>query len=287
MSRKNDIENLITKNTRRLQKLREKQASYGLDTPVHILIEIEEVEAKLEKLKSQLDAVKDTDVASSDKSPIPPDGTGGCLRIYAAYGKAGFILMLLLLLAIAAIFAVNKFLPSTNSATPTPFIIDTMETLDWEQYGDNKGSSIVLRSKPGIADNAVEIAFELEPDGYVGISKVLDPGILSGTDGIKFSYNGSGAPNTIEIKLLYAPDSKGRTAVFSASRHHITATDGWQTFEVLYSQFGCWIDTGCAYDEKIDLKKVWKIDFAISNKLGDTPGVGIVAIENIEGITLR
>lgn len=173
----------------------------------------------------------------------------------------------------------------TATPTPTPLIIDTMDsTLEWEQYGDDQGSSMILRSTAGMIDNAAEISFDLKANGYVGIAKEFYPGILSGTKAIKFSYNGSGAPNTIELKLLYAPDSNGKSAVFGASWHHITATNTWKTFEVPYTQFGCWVETGCAIDETVDLTRVWKVDFAISNKLGDTPGIGIIAIDNVQGV---
>lgn len=145
---------------------------------------------------------------------------------------------------------------------------------------------MILHSVEGRFDNAVEISFDLKQDGYVGISKEFYPGILSETAGIAFSYNGSGVPNTIEFKLLYAPDSNGKSAIFSVGWHHTTATNDWKTFEIPYSAFDCWVDTGCVPNEEINLDRVWKIDFAVSNKLGDTPGIGIIAIDNILGITL-
>jgi hypothetical protein len=127
--------------------------------------------------------------------------------------------------------------PPTSTAMPTPFIIDDMDsTLDWKQYGDDRGSSMVLRSTPGMIDNAVEISFDLKQDGYAGISKVFYPRILSGTEGIGFSYNGSGAPNTIEFKLLYTPDNNGKSAVFSVEWRHMTATNNWTTFEVYFKR---------------------------------------------------
>ncbi|MCB0166776.1 MAG: serine/threonine-protein phosphatase [Anaerolineae bacterium] len=68
MSRKDDIKRLITKYNRRLQKLKEKEASFGLDTPVHILIEIEDIEEKLEKLQTDLEVL---DILEEDLlSPI-------------------------------------------------------------------------------------------------------------------------------------------------------------------------------------------------------------------------
>jgi hypothetical protein len=157
-------------------------------------------------------------------------------------------------------------------------------TLKWNQYVDDKGSSIVLRSAQGMEGNAVEISFDVKQAGYVGISKELYPGILSGTEGIKFSYNGSGAPNTIEFKLQYPPAASGRSTVFSIEWHHITSTNEWKTFEVGYNKFKCWEETGCSADEKVDLEKVWVIDFAISSRPGDSPGIGVVAIDNIQAI---
>ena len=58
MSRKQDIENLMTRYNRRLQKLKEQEASFGLYTPPHILTEIEDIEGKIEDLRIKL---KDTE----------------------------------------------------------------------------------------------------------------------------------------------------------------------------------------------------------------------------------
>ena len=63
MSRKNDIENLITKNTRRLQKLKEKKASYGLDIPVHVLTEIEDIEEEIENLRKELEEPEESELS--------------------------------------------------------------------------------------------------------------------------------------------------------------------------------------------------------------------------------
>lgn len=69
MSRQKDIEALIARNQRRLQKLKEKQASYGLDTPVHILTEIEDIEAELERLQLELTQLeKDTRSSRTENS---------------------------------------------------------------------------------------------------------------------------------------------------------------------------------------------------------------------------
>ena len=58
MSREQDIKILLVKYERRLQKLKEQKAAYGLDTRPHILIEIEDLEAEIETLRVELKNVE-------------------------------------------------------------------------------------------------------------------------------------------------------------------------------------------------------------------------------------
>lgn len=62
MSRKDDIKKLIVSQKRRLQKRKEQQASFGLDVPPHILTEIEDIEAEIKKLQTELEALEDSGV---------------------------------------------------------------------------------------------------------------------------------------------------------------------------------------------------------------------------------
>jgi len=54
MSRQTDIQNLVRIYNRRLQLLKEQEAYQGLSTPPHILLEIEDIEAKLATLQTAL-----------------------------------------------------------------------------------------------------------------------------------------------------------------------------------------------------------------------------------------
>ena len=54
MSRKEHVKKLIIENNRRLEKLEEQQAQFGISADPHILIQIEDIEVKLEKLKTEL-----------------------------------------------------------------------------------------------------------------------------------------------------------------------------------------------------------------------------------------
>jgi hypothetical protein len=54
MSRIQNIQRLIANSQRRLQKLKEQQASFGLHTPPHISIEIEDTETEISELQVEL-----------------------------------------------------------------------------------------------------------------------------------------------------------------------------------------------------------------------------------------
>jgi hypothetical protein len=173
----------------------------------------------------------------------------------------------------------------TLTPTPTLSIIDTMDsTLGWRTYRDDRGASINIESIPGRTDNAIEISYDLKEWGWVGISKRIDPNILYEKEGIIFFYKGSGTPNTIELKLVYEDDT-----TFGVLWNRATVTDDWVSFEVPYSHFDCWWpDDNCLrYGHQLDLNKVRKIEFAISNKPedGDMYGSGIVIIGDVQGIT--
>ena len=59
MTDPDDLRSLIRKNHRRLQLLKEQQASFGpLHTPVHILTEIEDTETEIQRLQAELAAIE-------------------------------------------------------------------------------------------------------------------------------------------------------------------------------------------------------------------------------------
>ncbi len=210
---------------------------------------------------------------------------------FCLLGLALLVLTLLLALKILPPASPTPTATSAAPATPAPtvpapaLVIDAMEsTANWDLYEDGLGSSCMLRTAPGFQDQAIEIVFELEANGWVGMSREIETGVLVGTDGIRFFYAGDGAPNTIELKLIYEPDDAGQSAVFSTMWFRASATADWMMLQVPYSTFACWEATGCAAGEQIDLRRVARIDFAISNKPGDTPGVGTLRIDEIGAV---
>jgi hypothetical protein len=174
----------------------------------------------------------------------------------------------------------------TPEAPPLPILIDPMEdAAGWDPYFDGK-SAITVTAASGMTGGAVQIAFDLQEWGWMGISKEIDPQVLQGTEGVRFFYRGSGAPNTIEFKMLYAPNRQGESAIFSVLWPAVTVTEDWKMLEVRYDELGCWKETPCPIDGKFDPQQAWRIDFAVSNKaqMGDTPGAGIVAIDEVQGV---
>lgn len=176
------------------------------------------------------------------------------------------------------------------SATPepslSPITIDPMEDMaGWSTYVDDK-TVFTVTATSGITGNAVEIAFELQEWGWMGVSREIEPQMLQGTRGIRFFHRGDGAPNTIEFKVLYAPNAQGESAIFSVLWPGVTATEDWETLEVHYDDLSCWEETPCEPGETVDPAKVWKLDFAVSNKahLGDVPGAGVVVIDEVQGV---
>ncbi|MDY6868879.1 MAG: AAA family ATPase, partial [Chloroflexota bacterium] len=83
MSRKDDIERLITSHTRRLQKLKERQAIEGLTVDPKIPIEIEDIETEIEGLRKELETLEKEPPINNPfhyGGPVPPEGFVGHRR---------------------------------------------------------------------------------------------------------------------------------------------------------------------------------------------------------------
>jgi len=180
----------------------------------------------------------------------------------------------------------------TPTATP-PCIIDTMDnTSGWKKYIENgTESSINFTSVPGRIGNATAISYDMKEGGYVSIIKEITPEILSGKEGIKFYYKGSGKPNTLALILVYGDPEY---TSFGVVWYSATVRDDWISFEGFFegsesdTNFRClWPLENCDhYGGKLDLNYVRAISFAIRNnyEAGDIPGSGMVLIDDVQGI---
>lgn len=185
----------------------------------------------------------------------------------------------------------------TEAPTPTPSIkyIDQFEAIrNWEtafcddKCGGSKGaSSVSISLIPGRTGKAVKVSFDLKESGWVLITRGIYPGLLFETSGISLFYRGSGAPNTLELKLILRYPGDTDDTTFGMAWPRATLTDNqWVLIEAPYSSFTCWWpQSNCAkHGDVLDLTKVVKIDLAISNKSGDLPGYGEVAFDDLIGL---
>lgn len=152
MSTARDLRSLIAKHTRSLQKLKEQQALFGIHTPHHLLIEIEDIEAEIEKLQAELTDLEGGKSASDslDNVPVQPVWRG----LYAAKGKTKFIWLAVFLLTIAAMGVVYSFYPVIN---PVPVSPSPLASVDSTPPGD------LLLTTLSLADVISDIGFT--PDG--------------------------------------------------------------------------------------------------------------------------
>jgi hypothetical protein len=191
----------------------------------------------------------------------------------------------------------------TFTPTPTPTPIDRMDTLaNWVPLEQNE-STINIDLTQGNTDEeidqAMEISYELINSGeYVVIYKEFNSAILLGTQQIGFWYKGSGAFNTLELKLFHPEEvcdnGERRRAIFSVDWSRATNTNDQWVFQMAdYSAFQYWAGnpgnpddppSGCTPNESLDLTKVDKLEFAISNRPhhGDEAGQGIVVIDDVQ-----
>ena len=77
MSRRVEIQELLVIHHRRLQKLREQQARYGISVEPHVLIEIEDTQAEVERLQAELAGLPETDEPQISFASGRMDSPGG------------------------------------------------------------------------------------------------------------------------------------------------------------------------------------------------------------------
>ena len=142
MSRKDDIQKLITNLNRRLQALKERKALYGSDTPIAVLTEIEDIEAEIEELRSELkNLASDTEQvslaveatsSSTDHTILGKTKTFAPLWLWGSV--AAFVLMLIG--SVIAFFSAvdNEGISGIILGVPTPTPTETFTPTPTETY---------------------------------------------------------------------------------------------------------------------------------------------------------
>lgn len=184
-------------------------------------------------------------------------------------------LRIMIVTAAVAITAVASIFVIISNATQC-----AITNLGWVPFNDDKlGSTIIVNPTPG-SNCDFEVAFDLKEQGaYVATYKKLDQKILAWwVDGIKFSYKGMGAPNSIEFKLFGTEPSQD----YRVRLGHAADTDG----ETLSVSIPYGTLTNPASGKRFERAGLVldRMDFSFSSWPGDTPGTGNLIISNISVI---
>lgn len=83
MSSQDDLYRLVINCQRRLQKLKEQQASFGLYTPPYIQVEIDDTEAALERLQAELSGLQHTHTEQGALATVAPAG----IQVFISYSR--------------------------------------------------------------------------------------------------------------------------------------------------------------------------------------------------------
>jgi hypothetical protein len=176
----------------------------------------------------------------------------------------------------------------TPSLTPTlPFLVDTSMLVGWiPDFTHSNGDSGINRINT--IGNATELNYDVGKDGYVIITKRIDSQRLSDTRAIRFRYNGQGAANSIEFKLLLKYPGDAEDTTYGVLLPRATYTNNqWREVEVPYTEMTCWWPApNCAlHGNLLDPTVVDRLDFVVANKPGDDPGSGWVLFKDVLGLT--
>ncbi len=174
----------------------------------------------------------------------------------------------------------------TEIMTPTPVIIvDTTNFVGWIPNVENSnGNNAINAIKINPDEGYIQMDYDVGKDGYVVMTHSLDPGLLSGSEGIRFLYKGVGAPNSIEFKLLMKYPGFSGDTTFGKLYNRATETGSkWIEVAVPFHVLECWWpDENCAdHGEVFDTTRILRLDLVVSNKAGDEPGSGWVIFKDV------
>lgn len=110
-TRRQDIQKLLINKNRRLQVLREQQALKGVDTPPHTILEIQDLQAEIERLEQELNTLK-------PEKPVPPASKPKLhhLWIWGVTGGLGLILLMVIIIG-GIYFSQIAAAPATPTST--------------------------------------------------------------------------------------------------------------------------------------------------------------------------
>jgi hypothetical protein len=172
------------------------------------------------------------------------------------------------------------------AASPTQVVLDQMKDASEWKAGvewNTGGTAPYVDAASGRSGDAVQMSYTLAADtDWVSMAKGISSEALSGTRGVGFWYKGSGAPNTLELKLFYPKNANNQIPVFHLILNHATGATDWTRIEAPYASFTCWTETGCTANETVDPSRVAEIGIAVSDQSPmDQTGVGSIIVDQV------
>jgi WD40 repeat protein len=158
-------------------------------------------------------------------------------------------------------------------------IIDNMDSVyGWETSSDAKGSVSEIEMVSGRKGPDIQISYNLKKNGWIGISKVINPEILLGTNGLYFSCFCTGGHNSLELRLKY---DDGTTFVADCKNVN---QDVWSTHRKYYIDFDCLFPTKkcVACRNQLDMHRVHKMEFIVLNNFNEA-GSGKIVLSDVLG----
>jgi len=173
---------------------------------------------------------------------------------------------------------------SVDVAVLAPQFIDSMAG-GWSTREDGRGSAVQsIKVVDGVEENATRISYDLVPDGWVGITKLVstnetDGLNLAGTDGLRFFCNGSETYNALDIWLR---DANG--TIYGRSWEDGTIPQDWTLQNARYENFSCVEEEGSkCKDAAFDFGNVTAVYFIIRDRANqDSGSSGWIAIDDLE-----
>lgn len=189
------------------------------------------------------------------------------------------VILRALIIAIV-LMAILPTISGQEDETDLITIDDMKSSSGWEKIEDESNNQIGIMNI-SIVDNGLKILYNLpRNESWVDMYKDIDFGKMPEMQKILFQYSGSGAPNTLELKLVYEDGSNfGYARNMATNSSGLVSLDPWQ---ITYWWGGYRRPTG----EPVDFSKVRQIHIAISNKpeKNDIAGKGFIIIGSVFGI---
>lgn len=161
-----------------------------------------------------------------------------------------------------------------SESREAPGIVSVIENMDstegWQTIADDLGSTIEINSEPGEKRNGIEISYDLEDGGWVGICKAIDPVALQGSSGLMISYFSIDNRDVLNLTLIYDDGT-----AFGVSWDQLIMNE-WSYQRSRFSDFRC-----LSNDAPIDINKVGKLQLTISRNEGDISGSGRIALDEL------